>query len=207
MPHPSTRTALTVLCVAEDAAAGDREARGVLRTALRRWLPLRLSSFLTSRAYPAADAVAWAVRVITAGLPEPDELVAETPPETASEEEAGASSWAAIDWAGRIAEYAHAYGTPPQEVLAMPFATFLVFLRETPRIHAQAQLRDLTTRSLPYADAAERHAILDDLRARAGAPGDGGRDGFEGLSEEAAIEKQKDVLARWNRALGRGRAE
>lgn len=201
---PTLREALAVLAAAQIAEDDPEEAMSVLHDALASWLPLRLSSLMTSRAYPAGDALSWALQAIEANAPEPADVATEA--ERSEAEAAGdEASWQDINWSGRIADYCAAYGTPPDDVLEVPFGRFLVMLERTRRIHAREQLRRLRAQALPYADEKGRSRALDRLAEEAGYSSSSDEDEAptSGMSEEEAIEWQKEQLARMNRRLGR----
>lgn len=196
---PSVREALGVLTCAEAATRGDPDAWYGLKESLRTWLPLGLYSLFVCKAYPRADAVRWAVRAIKASAPDPEALVS-----SREREDGDKPTWEDVDWAGKVADYAHAYGMSPGEVLTIPFPAFTLFLRGVERVHAREDLRGLWVQGLPYQDDdRKRRDALRRKQEAAGYPSSSDENAFEDLTEEEALEKQREALARMNRRMGR----
>lgn len=197
VPAPVLQDACEVILSAEGAAGGVAEDYEVFEAALRRWLPLRLSSVLRCRVVSLQTAIDTALHWILEGVAPLEKIDTLDP--------AGVRNFAVemlyeLKLADKISDYAAAFFVDPYYVYThVPWTVFLLFHRQGDRVVALREYERMRTRSLPYIESPiDRKKAVDELLERAGL-----KKPDHLLSREEKIERQKQELARLGLAMGR----
>lgn len=201
VPAPPVSTALLLVALAPGVEASVDEDVALWRGTLAAWLPEALANALAS----VAEEDRWALerQVVAALLFEgaPGQRAAVAKYLGAGKGKPAADLLAAMvdfDAADAVARVASTFHTSPVDVLAWPWPSFLLWLREAGRVRAQADLATLSVRGLPYIkDETDRRRVLNRMHVLAGA-----RDEEAARTKEERIAHADAEMERLKRAMG-----
>lgn len=150
---PTVREALVIFFAAPEAMTGDSDSLSLIDATLRSWYPHGLYSRIKKE--PVENMIRGALLIINDGV---EDL-----------EKAKRKSAKEIEWEDAIASFMSAYGYAFDDVLSMSWSSFLMLMKQIPRLSALRKLETLHVQSIPnISDNFERQGAVMELRVQAG---------------------------------------